>query len=396
MREESTQAGKERAPTLKVLLIANYEPDGQNSMRAFKEVLERELPRQGCEVRVLAPARVVLRVAPTSRWWKWLGYVDKFILFLPTLAAALRWADVVHICDHSNAMYVPRVLGKPNLITCHDVIAIQASLGMVPGWDVGRSGRLFQQLIVRGLARADLIACVSDLTRRDLLKLGLAEQRKVTTVLNGLNADFAPVPTQEAQGLIARFGLSVQDRYLIHVGLDLPRKNRMAVLQAFIALQRRAAAAGTPPPAHKLVFVGPDLGPPMAALAREHGVAEQVLTAQKVSHEELRALYANAAALVFPSLQEGFGWPVIEAQACGCPVFTSDLAPMNEIGGEGAVYIDPNDGEQIAAAIERAAPRLPEMRRLGLDNATHYSSQQMAANYIAAYRRVIDQHKGRA
>ncbi len=125
-------------------------------------------------------------------------------------------------------------------------------------------------------------------------------------------------------------------------------------------------------------------------------MAEQVLTAQQVSHEELRALYASASALVFPSLQEGFGWPVIEAQACGCPVFTSDLAPMNEIGGEGAVYVDPNSGEQIAAAIEQAAPGFDEMRRLGLANATHYSSRQMASNYIAAYRRVFDQRKERA
>lgn len=388
--EESTQAGKEKAPALKVLLVANYAPDAQNSMLAFRDVLVRELPRLGCEVRVLAPSRIVLRGPAHSRWGKWLGYVDKFILFLPKLARELRWADVVHICDHSNAMYVPRVLGKPNLVTCHDVIAIQASLGMVPGWNVGRSGRLFQKLIAQGLARADLIACVSHLTQRDLLKLGLAEQARVTTVLNGLNADFSPVPEAQARQSIARFGLAVQDRYLIHVGMDLPRKNRMAVLQAFIALQRRASAAGTTALAQKLVFVGPELDAPMAALAREQGVARQVLAVQQVSHDELRALYASATALVFPSLQEGFGWPVIEAQACGCPVFTSDLAPMNEIGGEGAVFVDPNDGEQIAAALDQAAPRLAEMRRLGLENATHYSSRQMASNYIAAYRRVID------
>jgi glycosyltransferase involved in cell wall biosynthesis len=395
MREETPQPGKPTAP-LKVLLVANYVPDGQNSMLAFKDVLERELPHQGCEVRVLIPSRIALRVSRTSRWWKWLGYVDKFVLFLPSLSAAVRWADVVHICDHSNAMYVPRVRAKPNVITCHDVIAIQASLGMIPGWDVGRSGRLFQKLICDGLARADLIACVSHLTQRDLLSLKLAAPGQVTTVLNGLNADFSPVPAAEAQALIQRFGLSAQDRYLIHVGMDLPRKNRMAVLQAFIALQRRAAAAGTAPVADKLLFVGPDMPPPMAALAREHGVADKVLTAQQISHEELRALYASAIALVFPSIQEGFGWPVIEAQACGCPVFTSDLAPMNEIGGEGAVYVDPNDGEQIAAAIEQAAPRLPEMRRLGLANAVHYSSHQMAANYIATYRRVIQERKERA
>ena len=123
-------------------------------------------------------------------------------------------------------------------------------------------------------------------------------------------------------------------------------------------------------------------------------MADRIKTVMKISHDELRALYASATALLFPSLQEGFGWPVIEAQACGCPVFTSDLPPMNEIGGPGAEYVDPNDAQAIAAAIERAAPRLAEMRRLGLENAAHYTSAQMAANYVAAYRRVIDERKG--
>jgi glycosyltransferase involved in cell wall biosynthesis len=380
---------------MKVLLIGNYLPDGQTSMLAFRRVLERELPRLGCELRVVSPPKRVLRVPYSSRWWKWLGYVDKFILFIPSLARDVRWADVVHVADHSNGMYIPWVKKKPNVITCHDVIAVQAAKGMVDGWNVGWTGRLFQRLIVKGLAAADLIACVSHLTRREVLALGLAEERKVTTVLNGLNDDFAPVAPEEAQRLLAPLGLSVHDNYLLHVGWDLDRKNRRAVVEAFIALQERAAATGTPALAQQLVFVGPELSPESAERVLKHGLADRVKAVQNVSHDELRAIYASATALVFPSLQEGFGWPIIEAQACGCPVFTSDLPPMNEIGGEGAQYVDPNDGAAIAAAIERAAPRLGEMRRLGLANAAQYSSARMTSNYIAAYQRAIDERRAR-
>ncbi|MBU1359865.1 MAG: glycosyltransferase family 4 protein [Gammaproteobacteria bacterium] len=380
---------------MKVLLVGNYVPDGQTSMLAFRRVLERELPRLGCELRVVAPDRRVLHVASTRRLWKWLGYVDKFILFLPSLARHARWADVVHIADHSNGMYIPRVRGTPNVITCHDVIAVQAARGMVDGWKVGWTGRLFQRLIAKGLSQADLVACVSDLTRRDLLALGLAQEGRVTTVLNGLNDDFKPVAADVAQGLIAGYGLKPDDTYLIHVGWDLARKNRRAVLDTFIALQKNAAASGVAPLVRLLVFVGPELSPEMAEIAARNGVSEQVKTVQNVSHAELRAFYARATALVFPSLQEGFGWPLIEAQACGCAVFVSDLAPMNEIGGEGAVYIDPADAAGIARAIEQAAPRLGEMRRMGLENAQHYTAQQMASNYIAAYRRVIEERKAR-
>lgn len=376
---------------MKVLLIANYEPDGQASMLAFRRVLERELPRLGCEVRVISPTMRLLRYFETSRWWKWPAYVDKFILFIPSIARPVRWADVVHVVDHSNSIYVPWVDSKPNVVTCHDVIAVQAAKGMIEGWNVGRFGRLLQRLISKGLAKADVVACVSDLTRRDLLALGLADERKVTTVLNGLNDNFAPVPPDDAKRLIARFGLSPDDKYLFHVGTELDRKNRRGVLEAFIALQERAEAAGREPVARRLVFVGPELPAEVMEVARQHGMADRIRTVKNISHEELRALYSGAVALLFPSFQEGFGWPVIEAQACGCPVFTSDRAPMNEIGGPGAVYVDPSDPVAIAAAIEQATPRLDEMRRLGLDNAAHYTAERMAANYVSAYRRAISE-----
>ncbi|MEJ7688792.1 MAG: glycosyltransferase family 1 protein [Variovorax sp.] len=300
-----------------------------------------------------------------------------------------RWADVVHICDHSNAMYVRWVRGKPNLITCHDVIAVQAARGLVDGWNVGRSGRLFQRLISGGLGRADLVVCVSGLTRRALLALRLADESRVAMVLNGLNDDFRPVAAASAEAAIERFGLSASDRYLIHVGLDLPRKNRRAVVEAFIALQRRAAARGACAVLQKLVFVGPPLTPEIVALARRHRVADSITTVQDVSHDELRALYASATALLFPSLQEGFGWPVIEAQACGCPVFTSDLAPMNEIAGTAARYVDPHDPESIAGVIEESAGRLNEMRLQGLENAALFTAERMLVNYVAMYARVL-------
>ena len=373
----------------KILLVGNYGPDNQASMRAFQRALERELPNLGCELRVITPPQRVQRLPRTSRLWKWLGYIDKFILFIPSLAVQARWADVVHICDHSNSMYVRWVNRRPTIITCHDVIAVQAARGMVDGWNVGWSGRIFQRLIASGLAKADLIACVSHTTARHLADLQLVDERRVTTVLNGLNDSFSLVHPQEAQELIGRFGVGAQDTYLIHVGLDLPRKNRRAVVETFIALQRRAAKTGSPALVRHLILVGPTLDPDLTALAFQHGFADRIRTLQDVSHEELRALYARATALLFPSLQEGFGWPVIEAQVCGCPVFASDLAPMNEIGGPGACYLDPRNPEAMAETIEQAAGRLGEMRTLGLENALKYSAARMMANYLAAYRRVL-------
>ena len=375
---------------MKVLLIGNLPMDGQTSMLLFQAVMERELRRLGCEVRLVTAQPLALRLPFPSRLRKWVGYIDKFVLFPFALGSHLRWADVAHVTDHSNAMYVPHIVGKPNIVTCHDVIAIQAALGMIEGWHVGRTGRLFQRLISRGLGRTDEVACVSHLTRRHLLALRLAEESKVSVVLNGLNADFAPVPAEQAATLIARFGLGPQEPYVMHIGWDLARKNRITVLRAFIELRKRAEAAGQLPVASRLLFVGPELSAEMTAIARESGVLDQVTVIRNVSHEELCALYSSAVALLFPSLQEGFGWPIIEAQACGCPVFTSDLPPMNEIGGDGAVYVDPKDATALADAVANHAPDLPRMHARALANAAHYTSERMALGYIDTYRRVIE------
>ncbi|MBT2326829.1 hypothetical protein J7E62_31460 [Variovorax paradoxus] len=81
---------------MKILLVGNYGPDNQTSMRTFLRALERELPNLGCELRVITPPQRVQRVPPTSRLWKWLGYLDKFILFIPNLAlhpSETAWAE---------------------------------------------------------------------------------------------------------------------------------------------------------------------------------------------------------------------------------------------------------------------------------------------------------------
>jgi glycosyltransferase involved in cell wall biosynthesis len=267
---------------------------------------------------------------------------------------------------------------------------------MVDGWNVNWSGRLFQRLIGRGMGDADLVACASALTRRALLDLQLAHEQRVLTVPNGLNDDFSVVSPDEAQHLIGRFGIAKHDSYLLHVGSDLPRKNRKTVVEAFVALHRNAAERDTPVLAQSLILVGPRLEPAMIALLSECGLADRVSAIQDVSHQELRALYARATALLFPSLQEGFGWPVIEAQACGCPVFASDLAPMNEVGGSAACYIDPRDPEAIARTLEQNGGRLAAMRELGFQNALNYSAAQMMENYLDVYCRAVAARESRS
>lgn len=374
---------------MKILLVANYLADRQTSMFAFSAMLERELISKGHYVETIRPEKLFLGENDSRRGvGKWIGYIDKFLIFPIRLRFKAKAFDIIHVCDHSNAMYVNHIMSRPNIITCHDVIAIQAAKGQIPGWKVGFTGKVFQSLIQKGLSRAQKIACVSNLTFRDLMKLDIVCKENSLVINNGLNAKFERTPRTESHSVLESAGLKWSDKYFIHVGSDLARKNRFSVLRSFLELVKSENRFGCQDEGKiKLVFVGPALNHEMHVFAEQHDLLNRILTLQNVSHDQLCALYSNALAMIFPSTHEGFGWPVIEAQACGCPVFTSNLAPMNEIGGDAAVYFDPFDPDDMAKKI--LASNYDEMQTKGLLNANIYSSEAMADLYIEAYKSCI-------
>jgi glycosyltransferase involved in cell wall biosynthesis len=122
------------------------------------------------------------------------------------------------------------------------------------------------------------------------------------------------------------------------------------------------------------------------------GIGDRVKELGSVSNEDLCALYSRAEGLLFPSLEEGFGWPVLEAQASGCPVFTSNRAPMTEVGGDAAVYIDPNNPVTAAEVINQHLDDLQGMRERGLVNAQKFSNLKMRDAYIEIYEQLVKSH----
>ena len=114
---------------MRILLVGNYAPDRQQSMLRFAALMQRELTARGHEVTLLQPKPILTRILKTrGSTAKWLGYVDKFLFFPPTLKRAKKGYDVVHICDHSNAMYINAVRKRPHVITCHDVLTNESAL----------------------------------------------------------------------------------------------------------------------------------------------------------------------------------------------------------------------------------------------------------------------------
>jgi glycosyltransferase involved in cell wall biosynthesis len=362
---------------MKLLLVGNYPADGQKSMLAYAQMLLRGLRAAGVEVELTAPRAVLLRegTIPTGLA-KWIAYIDKFVIFPLFLVLAARRFDRMHVCDHSNGMYLFWLPRERSSVTCHDVIAIQAARGLVTGWHTGLTGKVLQALNLRGVARAGRIVCVSDLTRMQLLDLRRDLAARTTVIRNALHGDFRADRAWREVLAANGLGALADAPFFLHVGSDHPRKNRVAVARIFAGVLHTKRFANA-----LLVFVGPPPDAPTREVIAEGGFATRVQTVEDASHALLVALYSGAQALIFPSLNEGFGWPIVEAQACGCPVFASNLAPFPEVGGEAAVYFDPGNSATAAATIAKAD--FEAMRRAGLDNAARFGTDEMIRKLIA-------------
>lgn len=370
---------------MKVLLLGNYAADQQQSMLGFAGAMLSGLRARGVDARLLAPAQIAGRFGKSHQGiGKWLGYLDKFGLFPPVLRRALAWADVVHICDQGNAMYVRCLQGKPHVLTCHDLLAIRAARGEMPGWTTGRTGRLYQSLILAGVERARHIACVSETTRQDLICISPACAGRASVVLEGLLSPYSPMAVDASATLLQALRVECQKPFLLHVGGNQPYKNRQGVLQIFAALRARTDA-----PPLQLVMAGKPLTEDMRAYIRAKGMQPEVQELTVPSNEQLRALYSCAEALVFPSLYEGFGLPIIEAQACGCPVFTSGRAPMTEVGGDAAVYFDPAQPAQAAQVIADNLGRADTLRNAGFRNVQRFTTERMITEYMDTYQTLL-------
>lgn len=369
-----------------VLLIGNYVLDRQQSMLRFATMMIEGLRVAGVPAELIAPEPVLGSFRGAGGFIaKWLAYVDKFLLFPRRLRAALKKhnASLVHICDHSNAMYGKHAEGRPVVVTCHDLLAVRGALGDDTDTPASMTGTFLQRWILAGLQHATAIACVSKATCDDARRLvardGAGPTVQVITL--GLSYPYRRLSREDAEKRLASVSAFAVDRpFVLHVGSNLRRKNRDAVLRIFARCKE--AWQG------QLVFAGELLDAPLVQLAQQLGVADRIVQVPETSNETLEALYSLATALLFPSRFEGFGWPIAEAQACGCPVLCSSTPPMSEVAGAGALLREPHDEEGFAADLLRLLE--PEEHQhwsaRALANAARFSTSRMIDEYIALYR----------
>jgi glycosyltransferase involved in cell wall biosynthesis len=373
------------------ILIGNYLPDGQESMMRFTTLLANGLRQRGIAVEILNPQPILVRKNAVSGKGiaKWLAYVDKWILFPFALRRIVRKRKLefggrirYHICDHSNAPYLAHLPKDQTGITCHDILAIRSALGYPAAYcPVSRTGVILQHWILKHLRTLDRIACDSNLTLRHLHEVTGQKAPKPgwEVVPIAFNAEFKKIETGLAIQILEKKGIFLPRPFLLHVGSNLPRKNRRMLLQ-MVCPERQ------PWPGH-ICFAGQPMDDLLAAEARELGILDRIQSVPKPDHKTLCALYSLAYAFVFPSFAEGFGWPLIEAQACGTPVIASNLEPLPEVSGGAALHADPHDARTFSAALHKLSDTAVRecLINEGLKNAARFGREEMIEKYLALY-----------
>jgi glycosyltransferase involved in cell wall biosynthesis len=245
----------------------------------------------------------------------------------------------------------------------------------------GEVRRDYVALVREHARRADGVICVSEHTAAEARRLLDVPAGKIAVTPHGVEPFFRETPPPgEVENRLRR--LSLPRGAILYLGSDEKRKSLVTLVMAYLTLARKRRGA----PA--LVLVGPG-----ASWAQGGSrVGPQIAATSWLEREDVRALMAASAMLVLPSLEEGFGLPVVEAMAAGLPVVCTNGSALSEVAGDAALLVEPRDATGLAHAMERLLddpPLAAELRRRGLARSLDFDWERTAAQTLAFYRKVL-------
>ena len=317
---------------------------------------------------------------PRARW------IDRAWSRYVTYPATLRHrrADVFHILDQAYAHLIRRLDAEHTVVTCHDLIPLLAADGVVPVQVPRLVVRTFRWR-VHQMAAARKVIAVSRATQEALARYTPVRPDRIAVVPQGVNRTFRVLEGRKPALRAAR-DLPAAAAVLLHVATRDRYKNTPVLLQALAGLRRLHGKDII------LARVGAPLHPDEADLARRLGVGDAVRYAGFVDEESLVEWYNAADVFVFPSSWEGFGWPPLEAMACGTPVVASDVPALTEVVGDAGLLVPSTDPSAVADAVERVLTDralADSLRQRGRARAARFTWEQTAAATAAVYQELL-------
>jgi glycosyltransferase involved in cell wall biosynthesis len=304
----------------------------------------------------------------------------RYVSYPRTLAS--RPHPVCHVLDQADAHLVRSLGPARSVVTCHDLIPLLASRGLIPMEIPATVATTFRWRIAQ-LADARRVIAPSHATRETLERFTRVNPSRIRVVPQGVGPPFGPIPkARERRRCLSE--LSESHPVVLQVSTAVRYKNTPVLLRAIARLRHQIGNI-------MLVRVGSALFPDEQALAVSLGIADTIRFQQAPDDDAMAEWYNAADAVVFPSMWEGFGWPVLEAMACGTPVVASDIPAHVELTGGSAELVPPADDAALAESLYRVLSDRDlanSLRERGRRRASEYTWARVAQATTAVYDEV--------
>lgn len=323
---------------MRIVLFTHPDFLGSQSMPRYANMLLNGMKERGHEVVVWTP-QARFHKLPLKSLKKWLGYIDQYLVFPIEVKLKLQKCSketLFVFADQALGPWVPLVKNRDHVVHCHDFLALKSALGTIPENPISFTGKLYQNYIRSGFSKGKYFISISKKTQQDLHQFHQGKILSSVVCYNGLSRPFFSLPRIASRSVLkTKLNIALSKGYIMHIGGNQYYKNRKGVIEIYETWR------STYNTKKHLVLIGSEPSDELNLLRQKSPFKEDIHFITDLSDNYINNAYSGANCLLFPSLDEGFGWPIIEAMASGCPVITTNKAPMNEVGGTAAFYIAP-------------------------------------------------------
>jgi glycosyltransferase involved in cell wall biosynthesis len=353
------------------------EADLENEYVLFFDFRVREK-----DVKKFTRPNVKIKFYPFSDYKKYLPGAYSEILGTATLAK--EKLDILHSTAPQSR--IPVGYRGKCVVTFHD-LAIYKFSNCFPAVKTARDKAVYGLMV----KKADKIISVSNSTKKDLTEMFKVPEEKIKVIWSGLDKRFFEEPPLDAGKILAKY--EINKKYILFLGTLEPLKNITRLLEAF-AIFKENCKKQFKKFDYQLVLAGKRgwLSQQFPQMAKDHGIAKDIVFTGYIIGDELVPLFKNAEFFVLPSLYEGFGTTVLEAFAAGTPAIVSRVSSLPEIADDAAYYINPMDKNEIAEAFGKFATDenlRDEYRKKGMEQVKKFDWEKTARETLDVYKSFI-------
>jgi glycosyltransferase involved in cell wall biosynthesis len=389
--------------TMNIVFMAHPDFCGHVSMPRFHSMLLEGMRKRGHRVRTLTAKPTFHSLPAPKGLKKWLGYIDQYLIFPTKVKREMKFIPdntLFVFTDNALGPWVPLAAHMPHVIHCHDFMAQQAEVGEIEEQKLKWTGRQYQRMIRKGYSSGVNFISGSENTRQALLKFLPAPPKMCELVYNGLHTRFDSFETEHARTVVSKqFGMNLMKGFVLHVGGNQWYKNRIGVIEIYDAW-RRITTEPLP-----LLLIGLPPSPPIRATYDASPYKSDIHFVSDADNKIVNVAYSAATVFLFPSKAEGFGWPIAEAMASGCPVITTDEAPMTEVAGSAGFFIPRRPpgkrnhewaktaGLMVERIVSFTADERESAVKSGIDNAMRFDTDSALDRIESIYLKVVETHE---